>query len=289
MPLARALCAATTHRHDFMSAYVTDLANVVDMDAIRGSRLQLGVDPMGGAGVHYWGPIAQQYGLDLTVVSELVDPTFRFMTLDWDGQIRMDPSSTYAMRRLIALKDQFDISFACDTDHHRHGIVTRSAGLMPPHHYLAVALFYLFQHRFGWSNAAAPPAAAARFARKFYEFPAGFKWFVPGVLRRDGSVWTTDKDGIVPALLSAEITARMGRDPAEIYRRLMRDFVEPVYDQALPAAAEQKEVLAQFTPQQLADILKIYGQRLSGTGQLRRVMSRAQSIIDAALAVPRQS
>ncbi len=269
MPYEKALRAATTHRHDYLNAYVSDLGNVIDMEAIRGAKISLGVDPLGGAGVHYWGPIAERYGLDLTVVNEAVDPTFRFMTVDWDGQIRMDPSSPYAMQRLIGLKDRFDIAFACDTDHDRHGIVTRSAGLLPPNHYLAVAIFYLFQHRPKWRKEAAVgktvvssrmiDRVTAKLGRKLYEVPVGFKWFVEGLLdgslgfggeesagasfvRRDGSVWTTDKDGIVPALLAAEITARMGRDPGEIYREFTREFGEPVYDRVeAPATPGQKE------------------------------------------------
>ena len=227
IPFEQARRAATTHRHDFLNAYVSDLGNVLDMDAIRGANIRMGVDPLGGAGVHYWGPIAERYGLNLTVVNEVVDPTFRFMTVDWDGRIRMDPSSSYAMQSLIGLKDRFDIAFACDTDHDRHGIVTRNAGLLPPNHYLSVAIFYLFQHRPKWSKAAAVgktvvssqmiDRVAAKLGRKLYEVPVGFKWFVDGLLdgslgfageesagasfiRLDGSVWTTDKDGIVPAL-----------------------------------------------------------------------------------------
>ena len=222
------LRASTTHRHDYLNAYVSDLGNVIDMDAIRGAKISLGVDPLGGAGVHYWAPIAERYGLNLTVVNEAVDPTFRFMTVDWDGKIRMDPSSPYAMQRLIGLKDRFDIAFACDTDHDRHGIVTRSAGLLPPNHYLAVAINYLFQHRPKWRTEAAVgktvvssqmiDRVTAKLGRKLYEVPVGFKWFVDGLLdgslgfggeesagasflRLDGTVWTTDKDGIVPALL----------------------------------------------------------------------------------------
>lgn len=275
----QALRAATTHRHDFLNAYVGDLGSVLDMEAIRGADLSLGVDPLGGAGVHYWGPIAERFGLNLTVVNEFVDPTFRFMTVDWDGQIRMDPSSPYAMQSLIGLKDRFDIAFACDTDHDRHGIVTKNAGLLPPNHYLAVAIDYLFQHRPGWRKDAAVgktvvssqmiDRVAAKLGRKLYEVPVGFKWFVEGLLdgslgfggeesagasfvRMDGSVWTTDKDGIVPALLSAEITARMGRDPGEIYRELAREFGEPVYDRVeAPATAEQKQRLAQLSPRQV--------------------------------------
>jgi phosphoglucomutase len=249
------------------------------MNAIRDAKISLGVDPLGGAGVHYWGPIAERYGLNLTVVNKAVDPTFRFMTVDWDGQIRMDPSSVYAMQRLIGMKDRFDLSCACDTDHDRHGIVTRSAGLLPPNHYLAVAIFYLIQNRPKWRKDAAVgktvvssqmiDRVTAKLGRKLYEVPVGFKWFVEGLLdgslgfggeesagvsfvRRDGSVWTTDKDGIVPALLAAEITARMGRDPGEIYGELTREFGEPVYDRVeAPATPEQKTTLKRLSAQQV--------------------------------------
>ena len=279
MPYEKALHAATTHRHDYLNAYVSDLDKVIDMEAIRGANISMGVDPLGGAGVHYWGPIAERYGLNLTVVNDAVDPTFRFMTLDWDGQIRMDPSSSYAMRNLIGLKDRFDIAFACDTDHDRHGIVTRSTGLLPPNHYLSVAIFYLFQNRPTWRTQAAVgktvvssqmiDRVTAKLGRKLYEVPVGFKWFVDGLLdgslgfggeesagasfiRVDGSVWTTDKDGIVPALLSAEITARTGRDPGEIYSELARQFGDPVYERFdAPATPAQKEMLAQLSPQQV--------------------------------------
>ena len=220
-------------------------APYLDMEVIRSSGIRMGVDPLGGAGVHYWARIAELYRLDLSVVNDEVDPTFRFMTLDWDGKIRMDPSSSYAMQRLIGLKDRFDIAFACDTDHDRHGIVTASSGLMPPNHYLAVAIDYLFRHRTHWRADAAVgktvvssamiDRVSQRLGRTLYEVPVGFKWFVDGLVdgslgfggeesagasfsRLDGSVWTTDKDGIVPALLSAEITARTGRDPGEAYR-----------------------------------------------------------------------
>jgi phosphoglucomutase len=275
----RAQRAATTHRHDFLNAYVSDLGRVLDMDAIRGANIRMGVDPLGGAEVHYWGPIAERYRLNLTVVNEVVDPTFRFMTVDWDGRIRMDPSSNYAMQSLIDLKDRYDISFACDTDADRHGIVTRMAGLMNPNHYLAVAIFYLFQHRPKWSKEAAVgktvvssrmiDQVTAKLGRKLYEVPVGFKWFVDGLLdgslgfggeesagasfiRLDGSVWTTDKDGIVPALLSAEITARTDRDPGELYVELTREFGEPVYDRVEASATpEQKQMLAQLSPQQI--------------------------------------
>jgi phosphoglucomutase len=275
----KALRASTTHRHDYLNAYISDLGNIIDMDAIRGAKISLGVDPLGGAGVHYWDPIAERYGLNLTVVNDAVDPTFRFMTVDWDGQIRMDPSSPYAMQRLIGLKDRFEIAFACDTDHDRHGIVTRSSGLLPPNHYLAVAIFYLFQHRPKWSASAAVgktvvssliiDRVTAKLKRKLYEVPVGFKWFVDGLLdsslgfggeesagasflRLDGTVWTTDKDGIVPALLSAEITARMGRDPGEIYHDLTREFGEPVYDRVeAPATPEQKTMLEKLSANQV--------------------------------------
>jgi phosphoglucomutase len=279
MPFGRALCAATTHRHDYLNAYVDDLGHVIDLDVIRDAKISMGVDPLGGAGVHYWGRIAERYGLNLTVVNDVIDPTFRFMTVDWDGQIRMDPSSPYAMQRLIGLKDRFEIAFACDTDHDRHGIVTRSAGLMPSNHYLALAIFYLFQHRPGWRQDAMVgktavssrmiDRVAAKLGRKLYETPVGFKWFVSGLLdgvlgfggeesagaaflRRDGTVWTTDKDGIIPALLAAEITARMGRDPGEIYRDLAREFGEPAYDRVdAPATPKQKETLKRLSPNQV--------------------------------------
>jgi phosphoglucomutase len=275
----RALRAPTTHRHDYLNAYVDDLGNVIDMDVIRGANIHLGVDPLGGAGVHYWKPIAERYGLNLAVVNDAVDPTFRFMTVDWDGQIRMDPSSPYAMQRLIEMKDRFDLGFACDTDHDRHGIVTKSAGLLPPNHYLSVAIFYLFQNRSEWRNDAAVGKTVvstqmidritAGLGRKLYEVPVGFKWFVDGLLdgslgfageesagasfvRRDGSAWTTDKDGFVPCLLAAEITARRGRDPGEIYRDLTREFGDPAYDRVeAPATPEQKEMLGKLSARQV--------------------------------------
>jgi len=279
MPFEKALRAATTHRHDYLNAYVNDLDKVLDMEAIRGAKLSMGVDPLGGAGVHYWAAIAERYGLNLTVVNDTVDPTFRFMTVDWDGQIRMDPSSPYAMQSLIDIKDRFDIAFACDTDHDRHGIVTRKAGLLPPNHYLAVAIDYLFQNRPRWNKRAAVGKTVvssqmidritAKLGRKLYEVPVGFKWFVDGLLdgslgfggeesagasfsRLDGSVWTTDKDGIIPALLAAEITAKMGRDPGEIYSELTREFGEPIYDRVeAPATPAQKHKLAQLSAQQI--------------------------------------
>ena len=280
MPYAKALRSGTTRRHDFLNAYVNDLGNVLDMDAIRGAKISMGVDPLGGAGVRYWPAIAERYGLDLTVVNNAVDPTFRFMTVDWDGRIRMDPSSSYAMQSLIGLKDRFDIAFACDTDHDRHGIVTRNTGLLPPNHYLVTAIFYLFQHRPKWSKDAAVgktvvssqmiDRVTTKIGRKLYEVPVGFKWFAAGLLdgslgfggeesagatflRFDGTVWTTDKDGIVPALLSAEITARMGRDPGEIYRELARELGEPVYDRVEAAATpDQKRMLSKLSPQRVS-------------------------------------
>ena len=276
---AKALRAGTTHRHDFLNAYVGDLVNVLDLDAIRAAKLSLAVDPLGGAGVHYWAAIAERYGLDLTIVGDEVDRTFRFMTADWDGQIRMDPSSPYAMQRLIALRDRYDIAFACDTDHDRHGVVTRNAGLLPANHYLSVAIFYLFQHRPGWPQGAAVgktvvssqmiDRVAARLGRKLYEVPVGFKWFVDGLqdgslgfggeesagatfLRLNGGVWTTDKDGIVAALLAAEIAARMNRDPGEIYQELEREFGEAVADRVEASATPaQKQKLAQLAARQV--------------------------------------
>ena len=275
IPLETALRAPTTHRHDYLDAYVGDLGNVIDMDVIRNANISLGVDPLGGAGVHYWEPIADRYGLNLTVVNKAVDPTFRFMTVDWDGQIRMDPSSPYAMQGLIGMKDRFDLAFACDTDHDRHGIVTKSVGLLPPNHYLSAAVFYLFQNRPAWRKEAAVgktvvssqmiDRVTAKLDRRLYEVPVGFKWFVDGLLdgslgfvgeesagasflRRDGSVWTTDKDGIIPCLLAAEITARTGRDPGEIYRQLTEEFGECVYDRVeAPATPQQKKRLMQLS------------------------------------------
>ena len=289
MPLEKALCAPTTHRHDYLNAYVSDLGNVIDMEVIRGAGLRLGVDPLGGAGVHFWGPIAARYGLNLAVVSDEIDPTFRFMTLDWDGRIRMDPSSPYAMRRLTGLTDRFDIAFGCDTDHDRHGIVTRSSGLLPSNHYLAVCIDHLFRHRPHWSPAAGVgktmvsssliDRVAAKLGRGLYEVPVGFKWFVEGLvsgalgfggeesagasfLRRDGSVWTTDKDGIIPGLLAAEITARAGRDPGEIYAGLARELGEPVADRVeAPATPAQKKLLSGLSAQQVRST-ELAGERI---------------------------
>jgi phosphoglucomutase len=275
----KALRAATTHRHDYLNAYVNDLENVIDMPAIRDAKVRMGVDPLGGAGVHYWAPIAERYGLELTVVSEEVDPTFRFMSVDWDGRIRMDPSSPYAMQRLIALKDRFDIAFACDTDHDRHGVVTHSTGLLPPNHYLSTAAYYLLQNRPDWRADAAVgktvvssqmiDRVTAKLGRRLYEVPVGFKWFVDGLIdgslgfvceesagasfiRRDGTVWTTDKDGLIPALLAAEMTAKMGRDPGEVYRDLTREFGESFSDRVdARATPAEKKLLAKLSPQQV--------------------------------------
>ena len=277
--LAAALRAPTTHRHDYLARYVDDLANVIDMDVIRGARLRLGVDPLGGAGIHYWPRIVERYRLDLVIAEQEVDPTFRFMPVDWDGRIRMDPSSSYAMANLLRLRDRFDVAFGCDTDHDRHGIVTRADGLLPSNHYLAVCIDYLFRHRPQWGTAAAVgktvvssqmiDRVAARLGRRVYEVPVGFKWFVAGLfdgslgfggeesagasfLRRDGSVWTTDKDGIAPALLAAEIMARTGRDPGEAYRLLSGELGESFADRVEAAASpEQKQRLAKLTPQQV--------------------------------------
>jgi phosphoglucomutase len=275
----KALSAPTTHRYDFLNSYVGDLGKVIDFDVIRSSGLHAGVDPLGGAGVHYWPAIAERYRLNLQVLNTKVDPTFRFMTVDWDGRIRMDPSSVHAMQSLIHLKDRFDVAFACDTDHDRHGIVTRSAGLMQANQYLAVAIDYLFRNRPGWSTGAGIGKTAvssqmidrvcARLGRRLYEVPVGFKWFVNGLvegslgfggeesagasfLQFDGGVWSTDKDGLIPGLLSAEITARTGRDPGDAYRELTREFGEPAFERIdAPATKAQKQVLKKLAPEQV--------------------------------------
>jgi len=280
VPYRRALGAATTHHHDFLGAYVGDLDAVVDLESIRGARVRIGADPLGGASVAYWSAIAERHRLELEVVNRSVDPTFRFMTVDWDGKIRMDCSSPWAMRKLVDLKDRFDVALANDTDADRHGIVTKSAGLLPPNHYLAAAIDYLFENRPGWPAAAAVgktivsssliDRVAARRGRRLVEVPVGFKWFVAGLLdgslafageesaggsylRRDGSVWTTDKDGPILCLLAAEIVARSGRDPGERYRELTRTLGDPAYERIdAPATAAQKKVLAALSPQDLA-------------------------------------
>jgi phosphoglucomutase len=279
MPLATALLAATTHRHDYLHAYVADLGNVVDMGAIRDARVRMGVDPMGGSGVHYWPAIAEHYRLDLLLVNETLDPTFAFIPPDWDGQIRMDPASPFAMQPLIALKDHFDVAFACDTDHDRHGIVTPSGGLLTPNHYLSVAIDHLFRNRPAWGARAAIGKSvvstqlidrvASRLGRALYETPVGFKWFSEGLLngslgfageesagasflRRDGRVWTTDKDGIAAALLSAEITAVQGLDLGKLYADLTDQLGHP-FSQLFEAVATsaQKRRLAQVLVQEV--------------------------------------
>ncbi|OIO98326.1 MAG: phosphoglucomutase, alpha-D-glucose phosphate-specific [Anaerolineae bacterium CG2_30_64_16] len=279
IPYERALRAETTHLHDYVAPYVADLGNVIRMDVIKSAGMKIGVDPLGGACVAFWAPIAERYGLNLEVVNPNVDPTFGFMTVDRDGKIRMDCSSPYAMAGLIGLKDRFDIAFGNDPDADRHGIVTRSAGLLNPNHYLAVAVWYLFQHRPGWRADAAVgktlvsssmiDRVAAHLGRRLAEVPVGFKWFVDGLLdgsygfggeesagasflRLDGSVWTTDKDGIIMDLLAAEITAVTGRDPGEHYRALTARFGDPVYERMDAAAnAAQKAVLADLSPEQV--------------------------------------
>lgn len=279
IPYSQAMAASTTHRHDYVGNYVGDLASVVDLETVRASGLRIGVDPLGGAGVAYWSVIRERYGLDLEIVNTSVDPTFRFMTLDWDGRIRMDCSSPYAMAGLIALRDRFDVAFGNDTDNDRHGIVTPGAGLLNPNHYLAVAISYLFSHRPEWRSDAAIgktvvsssliDRVAASLGRRLYEVPVGFKWFVDGLLdgslgfggeesagasflRRDGTVWTTDKDGIIMGLLAAEITAKTGSDPGELYEELAQKHGAPFYARTDAAATpEQKALLGKLSPEQV--------------------------------------
>ena len=279
MPYERALLAATTHRHDFLNTYVADLENVIDFEVIRGAGLKLGVDPLGGAGVRYWPAIAERYKLDLDVVNRFTDPTFRFMSMDWDGQIRMDPSSRDAMQGLIGLKDRYDVAFACDPDHDRHGIVTRSGGLMAPNNYLAVSIDYLFRNRPQWRADAAVgktvvssgliDRVASRLQRTLYEVPVGFKYFAAGLfegslgfggeesagasfLRRDGSVWTTDKDGLIPGLLAAEMTARLGKNPHQLYLEMIADLGEPFATRVdAKADPRQKAALGKLSPEQI--------------------------------------
>ena len=275
----QALKAGTTHRHDYLNTYVADLKNVIDMDTLRGANLRLGVDPLGGAGVNYWSAIGEHYGLNLEVVNTSVDPTFRFMCVDWDGRIRMDPSSSYAMQGLIGLKERFDVAFACDPDHDRHGIVTPSGGLLASNNYLAVSIDYLFQNRPQWRADAAVgktvvssgliDRVAARLGRRLYEVPVGFKWFADGLfdgslgfggeesagasfLRLDGSVWSTDKDGLIPSLLAAEMTARTGRDPSQLYQKMTEDLGLPFSTRVdAKATPQQKALLGKLSPDQV--------------------------------------
>ena len=292
IPYERALRAGTTKRHDYVSGYVADLGAAIDMDAIRSAKLRIGADPLGGAGVAYWGPISERWGFAVDVVSDVVDPTFSFMRVDWDGRIRMDCSSPPAMAGLVALRDRYDIAFANDTDHDRHGIVTPSAGLIPPNHHLAVAIDTLFRSRTGWRSDAAVgktlvssailDRVAARLGRRLVEVPVGFKWFVEGLLdgslgfggeesagasflRRDGSVWTTDKDGILLDLAACEITARTGRDPGELYAALTKELGDPVYERIdAPATPEQKERLGRLSPQDVS-ARELAGEKIEAT------------------------
>ncbi len=278
--LSKALSASTTQEYDFLDAYTSDLDQVIDFNLLSKSEIKMGVDPLGGAGVLYWQRIADRYKLNLTVVDDSVDHTFSFMSLDWDGKIRMDPSSKYAMQRLIRLKDKFPVAFACDTDHDRHGIVTQSGGLMPPNHFLAVAIDYLFQNRPLWNadtgigktlvSSQMIDRVAKKLNRKLVEVPVGFKWFVDGLydgslgfggeesagasfLNMKGEVWSTDKDGIIAALLAGEITARTGKDPAEIYQGFIHEFGEPIYSRIdAPATPEQKDKLKKLSSEQIS-------------------------------------
>ena len=275
IPFDRARSAATTHAYDYVDGYVGELSSVIDLELVRGAKVRMGVDPLGGASVGYWGAIAERYGLNLEVVNEVVDPTFRFMTVDWDGQIRMDPSSPYAMARLVGLKDKFDVAFASDTDADRHGVVTHSQGLLEPNHYLSAAIAYLYTQRPGWKASAAVgktvvsssmiDRVTARLGRRLFEVPVGFKWFVEGLmdgtlgfggeessgatfLRKDGRVWTTDKDGIVPNLLAAEMTARLGKDPGEQFLALTAELGPPYSTRIdAPASPEQKAQLQKLS------------------------------------------
>ena len=280
IPYDRARKSSCVHRYDYIGPYVADLADVVDMEAIRTAGVKIGIDPLGGAGVHYWQPIIERYRLAATVVSDTVDPTFRFMTVDWDGKIRMDCSSPYAMARLIGMRDKFDVAFANDTDADRHGIVTRSNGLMNPNHYLAAAISYLFENRPHWRkdsaigktivSSAIIDRVAKKLGRRLVETPVGFKWFVDGLsdgsfgfageesagasfLRRDGSVWTTDKDGIILGLLAAEMTARTRRDPSQLFDSLTSELGVPFYERIdAPATSAQKNLLKALSPEKLA-------------------------------------
>jgi len=279
IPYSNARTSPYVHLHNYVDSYVADLVHTIDLEAIRSSGVKIGIDPLGGASVHFWGPIIERYGLSGTIVSHDIDPTFRFMTADWDGRIRMDCSSPYAMARLIGMRDTFDIAFANDTDADRHGIVTKSNGLMNPNHYLAAAISYLYTNRPAWSSSAAIgktivssaiiDRVAQKLSRKLVEVPVGFKWFVEGLnngtlgfageesagatfLRRDGSVWTTDKDGLILGLLSAEITAKTGLDPSQIYEHLTHELGAPFYERIdAPATADQKKVFKTLTADQI--------------------------------------
>ncbi len=290
--LDRARKSEHVRRYDYTGPYVADLADVIDMEVIRSAGVKIGIDPLGGAGVHYWQPIIERYGIAATIVNTEVDPTFRFMTADWDGKIRMDCSSPYAMARLIAMRDRFDVAFANDTDADRHGIVSRSNGLMNPNHYLATCIAYLFEHRPDWSkncaigktivSSAIIDRVAGKLGRKLVETPVGFKWFVDGLidgsfgfvgeesagasfLRRDGSVWTTDKDGLIPGLLAAEMTAKTGRDPSQLFDSLTDELGLPYYERIdAPASVKQKNVLKALTPERLA-MTELAGEPVTAT------------------------
>ena len=279
MPYSQALKAACVHRHDYVTPYVKELDKVVDLEAIRSAGVKIGIDPLGGAAVHFWAPIIERYKIDATVVNPAVDPTFRFMTADWDGKIRMDCSSPYAMKSLVAMRKKFDVAFANDTDADRHGIVAGSFGLMNPNHYLATMIAYLFENRPKWKKSSVVgktvvssgiiDRVAGKIGRKVVEVPVGFKWFVDGLidgsfgfggeesagasfLRRDGTVWTTDKDGLIPGLLAAEITATTGRDPAENFAKLTKKLGTPFYERIdAPATGEQKAILKKLAPEQV--------------------------------------
>jgi phosphoglucomutase len=292
IPYERAIRSPHVHRYDYVAPYVADLANIVDMEAIRASGVTIGIDPLGGAAVQYWQPIIERYGIAATVVNDTIDPTFRFMTADWDGQIRMDCSSPYAMTRLIGMRDKFDVAFANDTDADRHGIVTRSSGLMNPNHYLAVAIDYLWRNRPDWSStcgigktivsSSLIDRVAARLGRRLVEVPVGFKWFVDGLLdgslgfggeesagasflRRDGMVWTTDKDGLILGLLAAEITARTKQDPGAAYAGITQALGVPFYERIdAPATADQRRLLKTVSPDTLG-ITRLADEPVSAT------------------------
>lgn len=279
MSYKAAIHASTTHHHDYVHNYVKDLINVVDMEAIRDGGIKMGVDPLGGAGLRYWSAIVDHYKINLHLINQIIDPTFAFMTADWDGKIRMDPSSAYAMQSMLAKRHDYQVSFACDADHDRHGIVTPNGGLLPPNHYLAVAIQYLFQNRPQWNanvaigktvvSSAMIDRVSEKVKRRLYEVPVGFKWFAPGLydgslgfggeesagasfLRLDGSVWTTDKDGLIPSLLSAEITAKTGRDPSEHYKALADEFGHAAESRVeAPANTAQKKALSKLSPEQI--------------------------------------